>query len=340
MKSKLFYTQLLGILALFVILLVAIPIYTNKIPKILSENVQLNLQKHGLNWVAVRAKGRDITLSGVAPSIALHQKAVRLAEESRGVRMVHNKISPTVITPYSMNITYRNKEFIFKGYMPSQKSKDELFKSIQNIHPNFKIIKEVDIGTGEPMEWESLMLVTSLLLEKLELGIVNIVDKEVVFSGKCQTMKQESEILLYLEEYQGMGFKIKSRVVAMDEAIHVCQEKFKELLSNEKVEFEAGKSIVKSSSHTLLKGLVDISVLCPHTKIEIEGHTDSSGDDSKNQELSQRRANAVVAKLFQFGIPLEQMESIGRGESEPITTNETKEGRATNRRIEFKVRGE
>ena len=340
MKSKLFYTQLFGILALLVILLVTIPIYTNKIPKELTKEVQTNLQENGLNWVAVRAKGRDITLFGVAPTIALHQKAVGITEQSRGVRVVYDKISPTIITPYSMSIKYNENELIFSGYMPSKMSRDELFEQVEMIYPNLKITKEVDIGTGEPKEWESLILVISLLMEKLDLGMAHIIDKEVVFSGKCQTMQQESEILLYLEEYQGMGFKIKSRVVAMDEAIHVCQEKFKELLSNEKVEFEAGKSIVKSSSHTLLKGLVDISVLCPHTKIEIEGHTDSSGDDSKNQELSQRRANAVVAKLFQFGIPLEQMESIGRGESEPITTNETKEGRATNRRIEFKVRGE
>ena len=340
MKSKIFYTQLFGILALFVILLIAIPLYTNKIPKVLTQEVQTNLKENGLNWVAVRAKERDITLSGVAPSIALHQKAVALTEQSRGVRTVYDKISPTVITPYSMNISYQDEEFIFKGYMPSQKSIDELFASIHDIHPTFKIIKEVDIGTGEPIEWESLIFVASILLEKLELGIVNIVDKEVSFSGKCQTMQQESEILLYLEEYRGMGFDIKSRVVAMDEASHVCQKKFNKLLSTDKIEFEAGKSIVKKNSQLLLKGLVDISALCPNSKIEVVGHTDSKGNNVINQELSQNRANAVVAKLFQFGIPLEQMEAIGRGESEPLSTNETKEGRAINRRIEFKIIGE
>ena len=339
MKSKLFYTQLFGILALIVILLIAVPIYTSKIPQKLTQKIQKNLQKNALPWVAVRAEGRDVTLSGIAPTIESHQKAVEITEQTRWVRLVHDKISPTVITPYSMSIKYRVKELIFKGYMPSKESMDELFKNVTKNYPTFKIIKEVDIGTGEPKEWKSLVLGISLLLKKLDLGVVNIVDREITFSGKCQTTQQENEILLYLEKFKKQDFIIQSRIVAMDEAGKVCQEKFNRLLSKDKIEFEAGKSIVKAKSQSLLKGLVDISALCPNAKIEIIGHTDSIGDDKKNQELSEKRAKAVVAKLFQLGIPLEQMEAIGRGESEPLVDNATKEGRAKNRRIEFRVEG-
>ena len=85
--------------------------------------------------------------------------------------------------------------------------------------------------------------------------------------------------------------------------------------------------------------MVEISVLYPNAKINVIGHTDSKGKNNKNQELSESRAKAVVAKLFQLGIPLEQMEAIGKGEVEPLVSNETDTGRAKNRRIEFKVKG-
>ncbi|NEW59712.1 OmpA family protein [Sulfurovum sp. bin170] len=339
MKSKIFYTQLFGVLLIILIALIAIPIYKNRIPKELTKEVQKRLYQNKIEWVAVRAEGRDITLSGIAPTIALHNQAVKIAEQTQGIRTIHDKISPTVITPYSMNINYKDKELTFKGYMPSKESMDELFKTVAERYPTYKIIQSVDIGTGEPREWEELVLIVSLLLKELDSGIVNIIDTKVTFYGKCQTTKQENEIIQYLDEFKHIGFTIQSRIVAMDEGGQVCQKKFNDLLSKNKIEFEAGKSIVKAQNETLLQSLVDISSLCPKAKIEIIGHTDSMGNEIKNQELSQSRAKAVVAKLFQLGIPLEQMKAIGKGEHEPITDNGTEAGRRKNRRIEFRVKG-
>ena len=61
------------------------------------------------------------------------------------------------------------------------------------------------------------------------------------------------------------------------------------------------------------------------------------GDEKRNLKLSLERAKVVVAKLFGLGISLERMEAKGRGEKSPIADNTTDEGRAKNRRIEFKV---
>ncbi len=71
----------------------------------------------------------------------------------------------------------------------------------------------------------------------------------------------------------------------------------------------------------------------------IEGHTDSEGDDSYNQELSQRRAQAVVAYLVsEYGIAAERLAAEGFGESMPVADNATPEGRQQNRRVELVVR--
>ena len=79
-------------------------------------------------------------------------------------------------------------------------------------------------------------------------------------------------------------------------------------------------------------------MLCANAKITIIGYTDNVGSDTKNQELSYQRAQAVKARLFsQGGIPSERMNAIGKGALEPIDTNDTEQGRANNRRIEFVV---
>jgi outer membrane protein OmpA-like peptidoglycan-associated protein len=74
-------------------------------------------------------------------------------------------------------------------------------------------------------------------------------------------------------------------------------------------------------------------------KIEIQGHTDSSGDSTKNQKLSEQRAQSVVEYLIGSGIEKQRMSSKGFGDTKSIETNETIEGRRLNRRTTIKIIG-
>src|SRR3954463_10894106 len=75
----------------------------------------------------------------------------------------------------------------------------------------------------------------------------------------------------------------------------------------------------------------------PGTEVLVVGHTDNVGSDAYNQTLSQRRADAAKAYLVSMGIPQERIRTAGRGESEPIASNETEEGRQQNRRVEVAI---
>ncbi len=75
----------------------------------------------------------------------------------------------------------------------------------------------------------------------------------------------------------------------------------------------------------------------PNSDILIVGHTDSVGTDAYNQDLSQRRAQSASAYLQSLGVPSTRLQTAGRGESEPIMSNDTEEGRQRNRRVEIAI---
>lgn len=76
----------------------------------------------------------------------------------------------------------------------------------------------------------------------------------------------------------------------------------------------------------------------PNSRIEVVGHTDNTGNASYNQDLSQRRANAVTSVLIQNGVPSGRVAAYGRGENSPVASNLTPDGRAQNRRVEIFIR--
>lgn len=75
----------------------------------------------------------------------------------------------------------------------------------------------------------------------------------------------------------------------------------------------------------------------PDTNVQVIGHTDSDGDASYNLNLSQRRAQAVSSILISNGVPSFRVQSIGRGEDQPVASNLTPEGKAQNRRVEIVI---
>ncbi len=108
---------------------------------------------------------------------------------------------------------------------------------------------------------------------------------------------------------------------------------------NESVYFDTGKTTIKPVSYSLLDEVAKVLNAHPEiSKIEIGGHTDSDGDDKKNTKLSQGRADAVVKYLVEQGhVDAARLSGVGYGETRPIDTNQTAEGKAKNRRVELVI---
>ena len=100
--------------------------------------------------------------------------------------------------------------------------------------------------------------------------------------------------------------------------------------------FDFNKSEIKSEGYPLMKEAVKILEENPEMRVEIQGHTDSRGPEAYNQMLSEKRAMAVKAYLVKQGVDSGRIEVKGYGESDPIASNDTEEGRQKNRRVRFK----
>ncbi|NKF20784.1 OmpA family protein [Solimonas marina] len=123
------------------------------------------------------------------------------------------------------------------------------------------------------------------------------------------------------------GMKVDARGCAIREAKIILHD----------INFEFDSSRLKSSSKLELDKIAAGLKGQPTMGLMIEGHTDATGPDAYNMKLSKARANAARDYLISQGIEASRLEATGFGETKPIATNKTKEGRAENRRVEFKV---
>ncbi|SDE10911.1 Outer membrane protein OmpA [Myxococcus virescens] len=138
----------------------------------------------------------------------------------------------------------------------------------------------------------------------------------------------EPETINGFQDEDGCPDKGKVKVLVEGERIVIL----------EKVYFATGKDVILARSFPLLKQVAAVLRANPQVElVRIEGHTDDQGNDAKNLDLSQRRANNVRAFLVKEGIAEGRMEAVGYGETKPVDTNKTAKGRENNRRVGFTI---
>ena len=110
-----------------------------------------------------------------------------------------------------------------------------------------------------------------------------------------------------------------------------------EVLNLKHVNFASGSAVLTPESATELALVVEAMTKNPNMTVEVSGHTDNVGNPSKNKSLSDARAKAVAEFVVKKGIDAKRMTGVGYGDTKPIADNTTPNGRATNRRTEFKI---
>lgn len=120
-----------------------------------------------------------------------------------------------------------------------------------------------------------------------------------------------------------------------EEAILKVQEVMDELLSFSAIEFDYGTAELTEGSKESAEKIAELLNKYPEIMLKITGHTDSVGTEKNNKVMSLLRAQAVVDELMIRGIELDRLTAEGKGEAEPIASNDTEDGRKLNRRVEL-----
>lgn len=156
---------------------------------------------------------------------------------------------------------------------------------------------------------------------------------------EAEASRQQSEILQHQSEIsQQEARDAEMRASEIEEQLKELDAKKTErglVITLGDVLFDTNKAELKSGSTNSLKKLADFLKQYPQRKVQIEGYTDSTGSAEHNQELSDRRANAVRAALLDMGISSDRISTHGYGEESPVASNNTPAGRQMNRRVEI-----
>ena len=197
-----------------------------------------------------------------------------------------------------------------------------------------------------PTSWQTRVLASLEALSILENGSITTSDTAVSISGRTGNSQASTEIAALLVEKLGQDTELDINI-SYDERLdktlglptpEKCVADIPEVIGSRKIAFEPGAAVVNSASVSILNDLADHLKRCGDSlSLEIGGHTDSQGRETMNQELSQDRAQAVLDALRSRRVSTAAYTVVGYGETIPIASNETSDGREANRRIEFKL---
>ena len=341
-----------------------------KIEGDVSSTVTSNLKENGIEWATVDTKnrGRDVLLSGSAPSEEAKSKAIRVAEtlaqDKRGnpvarvvewegnvaksvvvepvVELKPEIVEPVVeLEPGNLSFNAVEGKIILNGNVANESQKQDLFDAAVQTYGVDNVIDRLSVEDNILPINNIGSLVSGFGLSDGTLRVS--VEKGLKITGEVESEDRKQSIGQGLQATLGAGYSINNLLsiaepVVVEDTSAICQAKVESLMSESKIFFATSKADIKPESYALLDNIANILAECKESSVQVSGHTDSSGSQAINQPLSLNRAKAVIDYLIAKGVDENRLTSAGFGADNPIADNTTNEGRAANRRIEFTVK--
>jgi OOP family OmpA-OmpF porin len=283
-----------------------------------------------------------VSLSGMARDLGGREAiAAGLKNLPEGFSVASNdvKAPPYVFQAYKDPVAVA---LTLTGNVPDDKVHGALVATAGRKFFNEKVADNLKASVGAPAGFAAAVVPALGALSRLSTGTLVVSDREVKLSGDAFYDAAAVQIRAGLGKDFPQGWQFKADISVKPAAAPVdatvCQQLFSDLLSKGTIRFPAAQSTIDPDSAGLLDRLIETALRCPTARIEIAGHTDADGEDGFNQALSEKRAQAVMDYLVKAGLPADRFTAVGYGSTQPVASNETDEGKAHNRRIEFVVR--
>jgi OOP family OmpA-OmpF porin len=224
---------------------------------------------------------------------------------------------------------------VVAGTVADEQSKASLLARLRAVYGAERVVDQLAVGTvSMPANWnEYLQKLISPSLKMISRGQLKVDGNNVSLRGDVANEAQRQQIAVEIAASLNPTYTVNNglRVVASEQGV------LDAALANRIIEFESGKATLTESGKVILDQMSVALLKLRDKKVEVIGHTDNSGSRAGNLSLSQARAEAVRAYVAARGVKPELISVSGEGPDRPVADNRTPEGKARNRRIEFKV---
>ncbi len=192
---------------------------------------------------------------------------------------------------------------------------------------------DVAEAEGAPERFLANALTVTQALSQAEAGDAALIGGEWTIDADVNSFEARDQLAMILAAVPNARVTINT-----PPAYKLCNANLEQLVANQAILFQSGSARITDGSRTVLTNIADVLSNCPNAVVEVEGHTDADGDDLINLSLSVQRAETVVSELVEMGVRADRLYALGFGETLPIADNDTRQGKAQNRRIVFTVR--
>ncbi len=327
------------------------------------------------SWAKVDMDGQVAKLSGEAPNQTALDNALALAKNTvanaktgkkgcgkckggssfsvaNDASIMKAAVAPKpavrAISPYRFKATKAEDGMVdLTGYVPTEDDRNRVYGEAEALYGNRLRRKDVKVAPGAPDgNWDDVISQHLPELDALDTGTFTLTDRQALLRGVVGDTAVRDRINGVVTSLSGDYVGAANITVPNAAASNagevkdasLCQGLFNQLKGDTRINFASGRAEIRGAeSFDLLNNLASAANQCQSFRIVIEGHTDSEGAEDYNQRLSEQRANAVRAYLADTGVGIDRMTAIGKGEAEPIASNDTPQGMAANRRIDFVV---
>ncbi len=229
----------------------------------------------------------------------------------------------------------RPGQIVVNGALPDEASKAALLARLRELYGVELVVDQLTIApVSVPPNWHAY--VQKLIQPNLKLiskGELKVEGTSVSVRGEVANEAQRQQLASEMASSLNASYTVNNglRVSAAE------QNLLDTTLARRIIEFESGKATLAPSGKSILDEMAAALLKVNGKKVEVIGHTDNTGVRERNLALSLARAEAVRSYLAGHGIPLTQVLVSGQGPDRPVAENANADGRARNRRIEFRV---
>ena len=228
-------------------------------------------------------------------------------------------------------------QVVVSGTVPDEATRSAILAQARSVYGPERVVDQLGVGpVVAPPNWsEHVQKVLSPEIKHISRGQLAITGNDIDLKGEVVDEARRAQIAADMAGALNATYVVRNglRVAALE------QGQVDAALAGRTIEFEQSSSALRPSGRAVLDDMAHTLLKLGRKKLEVIGHTDSLGSRDANMALSLARADAVRAHLVAKGINAALITTSGAGPDRPVATNDTADGRARNRRIEFRISG-